>query len=402
MRDEAPKRRRWWMKRGAEMKKQGAMPTLQGRQCDCVSEGVSFCEAKDGGRDLHFVCAKSSLLQSYGQLPHQRKPKTEGKITEQNLERSGNLKKIIAAALSILVGTFGYNIVDKAIEDRVASLESEVIELREEVSRHHPQYSEQITTAPASESTTRNRETTIYNPTTGDFVDPTQPLAIGSYLKESSGSLHKFLIREYTNGRFSYIPYYNYKPISSTTTKPITTKPTTTKPNTSRLTTTPDSFILTTNISEGILGLLSTTNVFTTSLYDDPVDNFLTTNNAAPVAEYYINITESSAEITNITEEVSYKYSYDKDYSLVSNPNIQKTIFVTVFCEGYTDSALSGKKIIIETMIDEYYQDISIPKEIISNTINSDGSFEYKAIYSTMYPIDSIDTYSFTSIQIAK
>ena len=43
-------------------------------------KGGGFCEAKDGGREKQFhkemyYYAKSSLLQSCGQLPHQRKPK---------------------------------------------------------------------------------------------------------------------------------------------------------------------------------------------------------------------------------------------------------------------------------------------------------------------------------------
>ncbi len=51
------------------------------------------------------------------------------------------MKRIIAAALSVLVGAFGYTIVDKALENRVATLESEVVELREIISQYHPQYS---------------------------------------------------------------------------------------------------------------------------------------------------------------------------------------------------------------------------------------------------------------------
>ena len=38
---EAPKRRLWRMKRGAEVKKQGAMRSAPSKQCDYVSEGES-------------------------------------------------------------------------------------------------------------------------------------------------------------------------------------------------------------------------------------------------------------------------------------------------------------------------------------------------------------------------
>lgn len=44
------------------------------------------------------------------------------------------MKKIIAAALSILVGTFGYTIVDSAIENRVSKLESDYASLQNVVS----------------------------------------------------------------------------------------------------------------------------------------------------------------------------------------------------------------------------------------------------------------------------
>lgn len=47
------------------------------------------------------------------------------------------MKKIIATALSILVAAFGYTIVDSTIENRVVSLESEVVELREVISKNH-------------------------------------------------------------------------------------------------------------------------------------------------------------------------------------------------------------------------------------------------------------------------
>ena len=47
------------------------------------------------------------------------------------------MKKIIAAALSILVGAFGYTIVDGSIEGRVSTLESQVWLLQEEIKQYH-------------------------------------------------------------------------------------------------------------------------------------------------------------------------------------------------------------------------------------------------------------------------
>lgn len=278
------------------------------------------------------------------------------------------MKRIIAAALSVLVGAFGYTIVDQTVEDRVTSLESEVVELREEVSRYHPQYSEHGTTRPRTESTTRINGTTIYNPTTDNFVDLSQPLVIGSYLRESSGSHHKFLVRESTYGKFSYIPHYNYEPVSLMT-RPITTI---------------RSEDETVNFSNGNI-------VF----YDE------TTMPNAPVAEYYINITESSAQITDITEEVSYKYSYDNDYSSVSEPISKTTTQITVLCKGYTDPVLAGKRIILSAGISNFWPVYGLSvKEVVSNTINSDGSFEYKVVYSTTEQLNHSYQYSFSYIEI--
>ena len=58
------------------------------------------------------------------------------------------MKKFIAAILSVLVGAFGYTIVDSTIEDRVSSLESEVYALKQEVSRYHKTGDDFGTTSP--------------------------------------------------------------------------------------------------------------------------------------------------------------------------------------------------------------------------------------------------------------
>lgn len=267
------------------------------------------------------------------------------------------MKKIIAAALSVLVGAFGYTIVDQAMEDRVTNLESEVVELREEVSNNHPQYSE-------------------YG-TTND-----QSMTIGSYLTETSDSLHKFLIREYTNGNFSYIPHYGYEPVSfvdrtSATTELTPTRPTTTQPITSSTT------------NDGATGSFVTTTQAPSHIPVNPVD------------DYFLYITESSAQITDISDEVTYIYGYDKDYSWGSKPSTTKTTtYITVSCKGYTDPALSGKKPVFYIVLNDI---VSImrsigPEEIIVNKINPDGSFEYKAIYATTRK--DFGKYSFTIIDI--
>lgn len=269
------------------------------------------------------------------------------------------MKRIIAAALSVLVGAFGYTIVDKALEDRVATLESEVVELRQEVSEYHPQYSEYGTT-----------------------IDLSKPLTIGSYLTESSDSLRKFLIREYTNGDFRYISHNNYKPVSfvdriSTTNEPTTIHPTTTQP------------IVNSTMNDNFAGDFVTTTCAQTYI---PIN---------PVADYFLYITESSAQITDISEDVSYIFGYDKDYSWESKPLTTKTTtYITVSCKGYTDPILSGKKTVFYFVEDDRYSitHSMAPKKIIVNKIYSDGSFEYKAIYATTRK--NFGKYSFTFTEI--
>ena len=46
------------------------------------------------------------------------------------------MKKIIAVALSILVGAFGYTIVDSAMEERVSTLEKQVESLEKRIDQH--------------------------------------------------------------------------------------------------------------------------------------------------------------------------------------------------------------------------------------------------------------------------
>ncbi len=258
------------------------------------------------------------------------------------------MKRFIAAALSILVGTFGYTIVDQAVEDRVTLLESEVVELKEEVSKYHPQYSEIKTTIPKATKPPTQESTTKY---------PFTPLPVGSYLTEYGSSVRKFLVRENISGYYDYISPNNYVPVSLVSRhEPITAAP-----------------------------------------------------GCGPfVAEHYVYINGASAQITDISESVSYKYSYDKDYSYVSEPIDQTITEITVVCTGYTDPELAGKKIVLKTTFNNdiyvlYDSDSSLfKKEIISNTINPDGSFEYKVIYQTTVTYFSIDDFAFKDIQITK
>lgn len=264
------------------------------------------------------------------------------------------MKKIIAAALSILVGAFGYTIVDSAIEDRVATLESEVVELREEVSRYHPNYSSQTTTRRATTSnftTIKNDTSTIViteKPTT-TWVDLSAPFQIGSFLKENSRSMHKFVLRKWEDGNIQYVSPDNFA--NSPTAHIFTMSPS--------------------SVSEDIL----TTRRFESN-------------------DYYLYIAESSAQVTDISENISYSYSYDKDYSKVTNTYSKTQTTIKVTCKGYTDPIFAGKNVVFRI------QGIGTNHYISNNTIRPDGSFEYNAEYIHNGYISAYNSYYFNSVSI--
>lgn len=254
------------------------------------------------------------------------------------------MKRIIAAALSVLVGAFGYTIVDKALENRVATLESEVVELREEVSKNH-----QYTTLPYDGSKVFSTSEDIFFPTTESHAE----ILLGDYLTEAKGSIRKFLIREYPYDNFEYIPYQNYDPAVSFVSRPMTPP-------------IPDT--------------IATTTPYTT------------------VAEYYVNIEKVSAQITDIHEETWVSHGYNSDYSTVTKNGSLTVTSITVSSNGYTDPALSGKRIILNLNLYEQYD--FYPTKIISNTIRDDGTFEYKAIYSENFNLNSLPYFYIDNLKI--
>jgi len=257
------------------------------------------------------------------------------------------MKKIIAAALSVLVGAFGYTIVDQAMEDRVTNLESEVVELREEVSRYHPQYTTEreypITTA--IDNTTK---TGLHETETDDYTG----IRVGDYLYESSNSIRKFLIREYNGGKYIYIPPHNYEPVSfvqktTTTTKAITT--------TIRNEKDPDA-------------------------PNDGFETTMTTTMPYALNDFFLYVTDVTAQWTKTEEETSYSYSYDKDYSQVSQKYVTERNYITVKYKGYTDPQLAGSK--INFVIYGYRDDNGWqPINITNNLIDENGCFEFEATY---------------------
>ena len=95
------------------------------------------------------------------------------------------MKKIIAAALSVLIGSLGLTVVDKTLESRVATLESEVVELREEVSK--------------------NKNNT-------DYENPQiEEIKLGQVIPKDIDFLSEFLFRKYADGRIQSYNKYDQK-----------------------------------------------------------------------------------------------------------------------------------------------------------------------------------------------
>lgn len=258
------------------------------------------------------------------------------------------MKRIIAAALSILVGAFGYNIVDKALEDRVATLENEVVELKEDVSKYHCYNSEQSTDN--SQLTTTNR-----------YISPYK-LKVGDYLVESSQSRHIFKVRRFSNGSVTcYLPNNGYY------TRPY----------------------FPTMIYQDELALAKESN----SQINSYATSYESTKNN-DYDEFFLHITESSAQVSNIETSTSYAVKEDENYSKISLPIEENITTILITCEGYTDPVLAGRKIRF------YYSAETFSEQYVTNTINSDGTFEYVAKYSIRYVPYSNNPYGFGLVYV--
>ena len=212
------------------------------------------------------------------------------------------MKKIIAAALSVLIGSLGLTVVDKTLESRVATLESEVVVLREEVSNYH---NNGLSTETLTVSSTQRNE-----PSTGIYPEQ------GDFLGEKPDSQNKFLFRKYNDGSIRYISVNEMnRPTSS--------------------------------------------------------DNSLQYN------EYFLCVTHSSAQVSNVEEKTTYYIRYDEDYSSYTSVSSEKSIVVSVVLEGYTDPVFAGKKLRFEHYSHSHIESVNYTDTII----RSDGSFSYHAEY---------------------
>lgn len=251
------------------------------------------------------------------------------------------MKKIIIAALSVLIGSFGYTIVDTALETRVAVLESEMHVVREEVSKYH-QARPTHTTNPDSYNTTIKMEIPSYEPpTVGDVAPmgttkPNDPLYIGrEIVKSTTDSPSKFLIVTEENGNSKYISPSQYS-----------------------------SYLSALSPSES-----------------SPKESFL-------------YLTNCSVIISDVDKKVDYRYDYNNDYSLVSHPIDRSVVYFKINASGYIDPLYIEKSnISIDPYIlyGDYYGADLLPDLQLSyiekSQINSDGTFQYIATYSA--PLNS-------------
>ena len=257
------------------------------------------------------------------------------------------MKKILAAALSVLIGSLGLTVVDKTLESRVATLESEVVALREEVSGYHsiPEELEEDFISGVTLTYPPDIDIPTISPIPLNTIAPTKHYETGFSLEKTEDSQYKFLLQVFENGFVRYIP----------------------------------------------------PNVNTTVALPTDTDSLGACN------EYYLYLTESNATITKIDKSTEYVSNYDNDYSLVVTSYEQETTFVTITYNGYTDPSLAGRKIDFYTEVS--YQNYWIFHRMgcFDNTIKEDGSFSFTEIYcfydeslNTGNPL----TYSVKSISI--
>lgn len=263
------------------------------------------------------------------------------------------MKKIIAAALSILVGAFGYTIVDSTIENRVSRLESEVYELREEVSGYHfntqsgePIFSEKVT------------DILVVTPPHGSysylFATTTKPIVadnsfrVGKTITINNDSRTKFLIRINHDGYVEYISPEDYNP-ETTEKNP------------------------------------SPTTVQSSQDLNDPRETTTSGYRSSVVpGDYFLCINNTSAVVSAIVES-STSY-YDKDYSLVVQPICEEFEF-TITYSGQTDPALAGERLEFTPNINSIYNGRYAYyrlKTRSNNVVKNDGSFKFDETYVVM------------------
>ena len=241
------------------------------------------------------------------------------------------MKRIIALALSILLGSTGYVIVDHTIENRVGVLESQVESLNGVVSSLEDKHQTRTLTMPTVPTVPINTTTTSRKQTTST----TTPLeTVGAELLPFEDSYQsKYMLRCYSNGRVSYIP---------------------------------------TSGSNNI-----------TYPHHTTIDNNRTTTQLT-YTDTFLYLTDVEAKISS-SERYTEPYSYyDSDYSVIYSHYNKLKNEITITFTGNTSADLSGKSLDFDVEFWEDYDHTLSPKKettITDNTIDSNGNFSFSVVY---------------------
>ena len=129
--------------------------------------------------------------------------------------------------------------------------------------------------------------------------------------------------------------------------------------------------------------------------------------NAAKPKESYIYFTDCSVTISDIDHKTNYQYDYDNNYSLVSKPIDNFTVFFRASLSGYIDPLSTFNNISITpyilsedgVLLEEDFQICNIEE----SKINPDGTFRYIATYSAPVPnyIHNFYSYSISDISFS-
>ena len=271
------------------------------------------------------------------------------------------MKKALAALLASFVGLFGYQIVDKAIEERVNNLEYQVSSQQEEI---------ESLQGTGNHSLTTRRPLPIGYVSPEEFPDLTLSISAGDtqyYIGQT-----KFLFREYTNGAIKYISPDNSDSINESKVSAVNNK-TTIVYNEEQAEIAPSKYELSSTDSNA-----STSATLSTEYYNDPssikasedaskameelskqVSSLLSTRY---INDYFLFITEASRTI--ISKKDYHTKVYDEFYS-THNQVYKSEYNVRYLISGKTDKELSGREIIIYTQ----------EGTALSTIIQNDGTF---------------------------
>lgn len=273
------------------------------------------------------------------------------------------MKKAFIALLATILGTFGYAVVDKTIEQRVTTLESqvssqeEVIESLHGLGNYTHQYSKAETNTTSTTTkiyTTRIEPTYVTNATTSKTYTTsttsgtTTAVNMDNVVFRNVSNQTKFMFRIYSNGEIRYV-------------------------------------------RTGMGDYYATTKKAATQLPSE-------------YKEYFAYITNSSASIRYEESTKLYTY-YDNNYDIQTSLKEVNTYYTTITVKGKTDPVFAGKKIAMDTGVgrwssDDYFDSYMECYSENGSVISSDGSFEITYIYKSNYLSGEEICYEINSLNI--